>query len=146
MTKTFAVTLTIPDNEAFTAFETLGRLGMTVGRVARADIWQFDVDDDAAAGLASAVASIETIHNPNKHRLVERPANGPQSGEVWIAPRDEAETTAVAGRALHGVRGVRRRTSWRLQDESGRDVPRDELDRAVETFLCNPAFQVAIRA
>ena len=146
MTKTFAVSLTIPDNEAFTAFETLGRLGLPVGRVVRADIWQFDVDDDAAASLASTVASIETIHNPNKHRLVERPANGPQPGEVWIAPRDESDATAVAGRALRGVRAVRRRTAWRLEDTSGTNVPQDQLDRAVETFLCNPAFQVAIRA
>ena len=146
MTKTFAVTLTIPDNEAFTAYETLGRLGLPVGRVVRADIWQFEVDDDAAGTLASTVGSIETIHNPNKHRLVERPANEPQPGEVWIASRDEAESTLVAGRALRGVRAVRRRTAWRLQDDSGRDVPRDELDRAVETFLCNPAFQVAITA
>ena len=145
MIKTFAVTLAIPDNEAFTAFETLGRLGVSVGRVSRADIWQFDVDDDAAPNLAATVAAIETIHNPNKHRLVERPSNEPQSGEVWIAPRDESEATAVAGRAVRGVRSVRRRTSWRLQDESGRDVPREQLDRAVETFLCNPAFQVAIQ-
>ena len=143
-TQTFAVTLTIPDNEAFTAFETLDGLGIPVARVARADIWQFDVDE-TAGDLGATIGSIETIHNPNKHRLVERPSNEPQSGEVWIAPRDESETTAVPGRAVRGVRSVRRRTSWRLQDESGRDVPREQLDRAVETFLCNPAFQVAIQ-
>ena len=34
--RTFTVSLTIPDNEAFTAFETLARLGIPVGRVARA--------------------------------------------------------------------------------------------------------------
>ena len=34
-TRTFAVTLTIPDNEAFTAYETLGRLGIDVARVVR---------------------------------------------------------------------------------------------------------------
>jgi hypothetical protein len=146
-TRTFSVTLTIPDNEAFTAFETLGRLGIPVARVVRADIWQFDLDDDGAVGdLAGTVASIETIHNPNKHRLAERESDRPLPGEVWIAPRDEGVTTLVAGRALLGVRAIRRRTAWRLLDDAGRDVAPAALGRAVETFLCNPAFQVAITA
>ena len=142
--RTFAITLTIPDNEAFTAYETLGRLGVPVARVVRADIWQFDAD--APAGdLASTVASIETIHNPNKHRLAERESDRPAPGEVWIAARDEKPATAVAGRSIPGVKSIRRRTAWRLLDDAGRDVPPADLDRAVETFLCNPAFQIAIR-
>jgi hypothetical protein len=144
-TRTFAVTLTIPDNEAFTALETLGRLGLPVARVVRADIWLFDADD-SAADLASTIASIETIHNPNKHRLAERESDRPAPGEVWIASRDEPPFSSVAGRRIAGVRAIRRRTAWRLLDDSGRDVAADTLDRAVETFLCNPAFQVAITA
>ncbi|HEY0396039.1 MAG TPA: hypothetical protein VGD01_16195 [Candidatus Elarobacter sp.] len=145
--RTFAITLTIPDNEAFTAFETLGRLGIPVARVVRADIWQFDVDvDGAGADLANAVASIETIYNPNKHRLAERESDRPLPGEVWIASVDERPATSVAGRALPGVRAIRRRTAWRLLDDAGRDVAPADLDRAVATFLCNPAFQVAITA
>jgi hypothetical protein len=144
-TRTFAVTLTIPDNEAFTAYETLGRLGIDAARVVRADIWQFEVDD-SASDLASTVASIETIHNPNKHRLAERESDRPVPGEVWIASRDETPATVVAGRAIAGVRAIRRRTAWRLLDDSGRDVAPADLDRAVDTFLCNPAFQVAITA
>jgi len=143
--RTFAVTLTIPDNEAFTAFETLSRLGIAVTRVVRADIWQFDVDA-GISGLAETIASIETIHNPNKHRLSERSSDRPAPGEVWVAPRDEAPATLVAGRAIAGVRAVRRRTAWRLTDDQGTDVPSAELVRAVEAFLCNPAFQVAITA
>jgi len=142
-TRTFAVTLAIPDNEAFTALETLSRLGIGVARVVRADIWQLEVDG-AADDLAKTVASIEAIHNPNKHRLAERPSDRPASGEVWIAPRDEAPASAVAGRTIPGVRAIRRRTAWRLLDDDGRDVAPTELDRAIETFLCNPAFQVAI--
>jgi hypothetical protein len=144
-TRTFAVTLTIPDNEAFTAYETLGRLGIDAARVVRADIWLFDVED-GAGDLARTVASIETIHNPNKHRLAERESDRPAPGEVWIASRDETPATVVAGRAIAGVRAIRRRTAWRLLDDSGRDVAPADLDRAVETFLCNPAFQVAITA
>ena len=143
-TRTFAVSLTIPDNEAFTALETLGRLGIPAARVARADIWLFDTDD-GAADLAGTIASIETIHNPNKHRLAERESSRPASGEVWIASRDEAPARLVAGRPIPGVRAIRRRTAWRLLDDSGRDVAAAVLDRAVETFLCNPAFQVAIK-
>jgi hypothetical protein len=145
-TRTFAVSLTIPDNEAFTALETLGRLGVPVARVVRADIWLFDAEaDDSAGDLASAIASNETIHNPNKHRLAERESERPAAGEVWIASRDEAPASLVAGRAIPGVRAIRRRTAWRLLDDSGRDVAPAALDRAVETFLCNPAFQVAIK-
>jgi hypothetical protein len=144
-TRTFAVTLTIPDNEAFTAFETLGRLGVDVARVVRGDIWQFEVEEAAAGGLAAAIASIETIHNPNKHRLAARESDRPLPGEVWVAPRDEAPATLVGGRAIPGVRGIRRRTAWRLLDDAGRDIASPEFDRAIETFLCNPAFQVAIK-
>ena len=143
-TRTFAVTLTIPDNEAFTAFETLSRLGLPVARVVRADIWLFDADD-SAGDLAGAIASNETIHNPNKHRLTERESDRPGPGEVWIASRDEAPASLVGGRAIPGVRAIRRRTAWRLLDDSGGDVAPAALDRAVETFLCNPAFQVAIK-
>lgn len=143
-TRTFAVSLTIPDNEAFTAFETLGRLGVPAARVVRSDIWLFEVDEAAASDLTATVSSIETIYNPNKHRLVERGSDRPDPGEVWIAPRDEAPATQVAGRPIPGVRAIRRRTAWRLLDEAGRDAAPGVLDRAVETFLCNPAFQVAI--
>jgi hypothetical protein len=145
VTQTFAVTLTIPDNEAFTAFETLARLGIPVARVVRADIWLFDVD--APAGdLTATISSIETIHNPNKHRLAARESDRPLPGEVWVAPRDEAPATLVGGRAIPGVRGIRRRTAWRLLDDAGHDIAPREFDRAIETFLCNPAFQVAITA
>jgi hypothetical protein len=144
-TRTFDVTLTIPDNEAFTAFETLSRLGIAVARVVRADIWLFDVDADAG-DLAETIPSIETIHNPNKHRLTERGSDRPAPGEVWVAPRDEAPATLVAGRSIAGVRAIRRRTAWRLVDDQGADVPSAELARAIEAFLCNPAFQVAITA
>jgi phosphoribosylformylglycinamidine (FGAM) synthase PurS component len=143
-TRTFAVSLTIPDNEAFTASETLGRLGIPVARVARADIWQFEVDE-SAGDLAKTIASIEAIHNPNKHRLAERESDRPPHGEVWIAARDERPSALVAGRTIPGVRAVRRRTAWRLLDDDGQAVSPARLDQAVETFLCNPAFQMAIR-
>ncbi|GAC1546452.1 MAG: hypothetical protein NVS2B17_29760 [Candidatus Velthaea sp.] len=144
-TRTFAVALTIPDNEAFTARQTLQRIGIAVDDVRRADIWTFEVDDEQASALGPTVATIETIFNPNKHRLEERSGAGPDPGEVWIAPHQEAAVTAVGGRVIAGVRAIHRRTAWRLVDARGHDVEASELDRAVETFLCNPAFQKAIR-
>jgi hypothetical protein len=143
--KTFAVALTIPDNEAYTALETLRSLGLHVGSLRRADIWTFDVEPPAADALAQTIATIETIFNPNKHEMVERPGSKPAAGEVWIAPQDEAPTRTVGGRAIPGVRGVRRRVAWQLLDETGMIAEPELLQRAIETFLCNPAFQKAIR-
>jgi hypothetical protein len=143
MTRAFAVSLIIPDNEAFTAYETLARLAIPVARVLRSDLWLFDVDESGAAGLAGTLAGLETIYNPNKHRLVERASADPEPGEVWIATRDEAPATAIAGRHLAGVTGIRHATAWRLLDEAGRDLDSAQRDRAVTMFLCNPAYQTA---
>lgn len=143
--QTFAVVLTIPDNEAFTARETLRRIGIPVDAVRRADIWTFELVPGEAPDLARAIAGIETIFNPNKHELSERPGSRPASGEVWIAPRDDAPRPNVGGRVITGVAGIRRRTAWQLLDARGAVVTPELLDRAIETFLCNPAFQKAIR-
>ena len=143
--KTFAVALTIADNEAFTALATLRRLGLSIGSIARTDMWSFTVEDVAAGSLGAVVASIETIYNPNKHALTERPHSRPAGGEVWICAADEAPKTAVGGRSIAGVSGIRRSVAWQLFDDSGSNVEPAVLDLAVETFLCNPAFQKAIR-
>jgi hypothetical protein len=141
----FAIALTIPDNEAFTACETLRRIGLPVAAVRRADIWVFDAPPGAAAGVRETIASIETIFNPNKHALDERPDARPLPGEVWIAPRDDVAHAGVGGRAIPGVIAVVRRVAWQLLDADGALVEPSVLDRAIETFLCNPAFQKAIR-
>ncbi len=143
--KAFAVALTIPDNEAFTALETLRRLGFALGGVRRADIWSIEVDAAASETLAETIAAIETSFNPNKHEIAERPGARPQAGEVWIAPFEEVAVRSVGRGSIPGVHAVRRRVAWQLIDEAGRIVDPPVLERAVETFLCNPAFQKAIR-
>jgi hypothetical protein len=143
--KTFAVALTIPDNEAFTALSTLRRLSLQVGGVRRADIWTFDVDAATASTLDETIPTVETIFNPNKHEIAERLHSQPLAGEVWIASQDEASAATVGGRTIAGVHAVRRRVAWQLVDEAGAIVDSAVLDRAIETFLCNPAFQKAIR-
>ena len=142
--KAFAVTLTIPDNEAFTALEALRRMGLEIDEVRRADIWQFDVDEELGDDLFDVLATVETIYNPNKHRLEERAGARPAAGEVWVGARDEAEVITVAGRTLAGVRAIRRRTAWRLL-QAGHDIDAAALDRAATTFLSNPAFQEVVR-
>jgi hypothetical protein len=143
--KTYAVGLTIPDNAAFTALETLRRMGLEFGSLRRADIWTFDVDAATSVTLAETIATIETIFNPNKHELAERPDSRPLRGEVWIAAHDEAISVSVGGRVIPGVAGVRRCVGWQLFDEVGGSADSALVQRAVETFLCNPAFQKAIR-
>ena len=145
MAKTFAVALTIPDNEASTALSTLRRIGVPVGSIRRAEIWSFEVEETAAGGLGAAIAGIETIFNPNKHVLSERLQSRPASGEVWIVPAANVPGSALGGRSIPGVSQIERSVAWQLFDESGSGVEPAVLDVAVETFLCNPAFQKAIR-
>jgi hypothetical protein len=143
--RAYVITLTIPDNEAFTALTTLGRMGIAADTAVRSDVWIATVEADHAAALDAAIGTIETIYNPNKHRLEIRTDARPRPGEVWITAYDETPAITVAGRTVAGVRGIVRRTAWRLLDEHGADVPAGVLDRATESFLCNPAFQKAIR-
>ena len=143
--RAYVITLTIPDNEAFTALTTLARMGLPVSAAVRSDVWIATLEARAVAVLDGTIGTIETVYNPNKHRLDVRADAVPRPGEVWITARDETPAITVAGRTVAGVRGIVRRTAWRLLDEHGADVPAEILDRATETFLCNPAFQKAIR-
>jgi hypothetical protein len=144
--RAYVVSLTIPDNEAYTALTALARLGLAVESVARADVWVASVDAPRASELDGAVRTMETIFNPNKHALEVRPDARPRSGEVWVTARDEAPATTVGGRAVPGLRSIVRHTCWRLLDEQGRDVAPELLQRATDEFLCNPAFQKAMTA
>lgn len=143
--RAYVVTLTIPDNEAFTALTALARMGLAVDTAVRSDVWIASVEAEYAAALDGTITTIETVYNPNKHRLEVREDARPRSGEVWITAHDETPAITIAGRTVDGVRGIVRRTSWRLLDQHGADVPASVLDRATESFLCNPAFQKALR-
>jgi hypothetical protein len=142
--RAYVVSLIIPDNEAYTALTTLARMGLPVASVERADVWVASVDPEHAAALDAALPTIETIFNPNKHRLEIRPDAGPLPGEVWVAAADEVPAAGVAGRAVRGVHGIVCRTAWRLLDAAGNDVAAETRLRATESFFCNPAFQKAI--
>ena len=142
--RAYVVSLTIPDNEAFTALTTLARMGLPIGHVQRADVWIARVDPERAPEVDAALATVETIFNPNKHRLEVRSDARPRPGEVWVMARDETPATAVGGRSVPGVSGIVRRTSWRLLDEYGHDVSAADRQRAIDGFLCNPAFQKAM--
>jgi hypothetical protein len=144
--RAYVVSLTIPDNEAYTALITLARMGLPVESVVRADVWVAAVEPAHASELDGAVRTMETIFNPNKHALEGRTDARPRGGEVWVTARDEAPATTVAGRAVPGLRSIVRHTCWRLLDERGRDVAPELLQRATDEFLCNPAFQKAMTA
>ncbi len=147
--RAFAITLAIPDNEASTALTTLQRLGVPCAGIARAAVHVFDTDEDVdETALERTLRTVATIYNPNKHRLRKLPQPRPAAGEVWITsgePPPPHERVVVGGVELPGVHRAWQATSWRLLDEAGRDVSPQVLERAVETLLCNPAFQRAIR-
>jgi len=141
--RAYVVSLTIPDNEAYTALTTLARMGLPVDRAIRADVWVLTLDPEHVAAVDAQVPTFEGIFNPNKHRLEIRSDASPRAGEVWIMPRDERPAITIGGRSVEGVLGARRCTVWRLLDADGTDVPPAILERATEMFLCNPAFQEA---
>ena len=142
--RAYVVSLTIPDNEAYTALTTLARIGLVVDRAVRADVWLITLDPARAAAIDEQIPTFEGIFNPNKHRLEIRSDASPRAGEVWIIARDERPAITIGGRTVEGVHGVRRCTAWRLLDVRGEDVPAWLLERATEMFLCNPAFQEAL--
>src|SRR5271166_1438314 len=146
--RAFAVSLAIPDNEAYTALVTLRGLGVPCAGIERADIHVFGVESAAADELIRLVPTIATIYNPNKHRLTVLDQPRPSRGEVWITEGDLPQPRAaivVGGVRLPGVQTMWHATAWRLSGADGKDVAPEVLGRAVETLLCNPAFQRAIQ-
>jgi hypothetical protein len=127
-----AISLRIPDNEAYTALVALRRLGVAADRVERAEIYLFDEAEDLDA-LRQRIVSDEAIFNPNKHRLSVLAQAAPRDGEVWIEPLCHAERS----RRMVAV-------AWRLFNADGAPVERAVLDMAIERLLCNPAIDRAI--
>jgi hypothetical protein len=150
VSRTIEIGLSIPDNEARTALATLQRLGVDVAALERGDVWRFGVRPAEEERLVATLRGIETVFNPNKHRLVVRGTSEPGPGEVWIDEPDAGSALLVppfriAGRTLEGVVTVERFLGWRLRDRHGSPAEAEIVDRAVETLLCNPAFQRARR-
>jgi len=135
------VALTIPDNEALTALATLQRLGVPVDALTRADLYRCDVEENADDALLATLRGSESIFNPNKHRIALRAGANPLAGEVWIDALDAHD--GGGRRALPGIRRLERFTAWRLFDRDGAPAPTSVVTAAVETLLCNPAFQKA---
>ena len=113
-----AITLKIPDNEAYTALRALQRLGIDVGRVQRSELYR---ENDVPEGA----------YNPNKHIMHALPAPVPSAGEIWIEELDAPS----AGR---------RYVVWRLLDAANTPLGRQALDAAAQRLLCNPAIEKAL--
>jgi phosphoribosylformylglycinamidine (FGAM) synthase PurS component len=148
MTRCVEVRLTIPDNEARTALETLCRLGVEIADLQRSDLYRFDVDDTAADSLVETLRGFETVYNPNKHALRVREEERPVAGEVWVDEIDgpgvqRSGTVRIGGRALPGVRTFERFTAWRLFAAAGTPAAPAVVTAATSMLLCNPAFQKA---
>ncbi|HEV2262398.1 MAG TPA: hypothetical protein VGR69_08955 [Candidatus Rubrimentiphilum sp.] len=123
----------IPDNTAYSALQTLRRLGVEIQALERADIWQFD-DLESGERIAERVRRTQTLFNPNKHSVEVRATHKPQAGEAWI---EELTPAAGAGSGKHYV-------AWRLFEENGKAAETETVKRAVEKLLCNPAIERAI--
>jgi phosphoribosylformylglycinamidine (FGAM) synthase PurS component len=115
--RTVAVSLKIPDNEAYTTLVALQRLGVPVKRVERSVIYRLRNGEE------------DPPINPNKHRLVVLEKSAPRSGELWIEEIDRGPSRAIA---------------WRLVVEDGKPASREVLRAAAERLLCNPAIERAV--
>lgn len=114
MPEPIAISLKIPDNEAFSALQALQRAGLPVARIERSVLY--------ADGLQT-----ESRYNSSKHVCAPAPKQ-PRAGEVWI----EELAPSI------------RRVAWRLFDETGAPVPRIVAARAADALLCNPAIERAV--
>jgi phosphoribosylformylglycinamidine (FGAM) synthase PurS component len=138
-TRTVAIKLKIPDNEAYTALTALRRLGVNIARLERAEIWRLE-DTGDASDFANRVERNETLFNPNKHELQVLDAERPRDGEVWIEQLD-AKDAAVR---IAGIARARRYVGWRLFSEGHTPADASEVRSAADRLLCNPAIERAI--
>jgi hypothetical protein len=146
MIHTIEIGLTIPDNEAYTALTTLRHLGLELAGLRRKDLWRFEVEPSYAESFVDHVRTLETIYNPNKHELRVRTGDRPAPGEVWIEEPGHGvleRPVRISGRVLPGVERAVRSVSWQLEAPGGGPAGPEVVRRAVETLLCNPAFQKA---
>ncbi|GAC1360643.1 MAG: hypothetical protein NVSMB31_20720 [Vulcanimicrobiaceae bacterium] len=145
-TRTIAIRLKIPDNEAFTALSALKRLQVTVDRLERAEVWVVETDETAAAGLIAALHRSESLFNPNKHELTELDAPHPRAGEIWIEELDQGAgpRTHLGGKTIPGIRSAKRFVGWRLFDATGAPVDAAVARTAADVLLCNPAIERAL--
>lgn len=138
-TRTVAVKLKIPDNEAYTALTALRRLGIELARLERAEIWALEDKRDAGDFL-ERVERNETLFNPNKHELHIIDTGKPGPGEVWI----ESIGTSEKPVRVEGVERGRRYVGWRLFTQPHSPADAATVAAAVERLLCNPAIERAI--
>ncbi|GAC1391263.1 MAG: hypothetical protein NVSMB31_08620 [Vulcanimicrobiaceae bacterium] len=145
-TRTIAIRLKIPDNEAFTALSALKRLHVTVDRLERAEVWVVETDEAAAAGLTAALRRNESLFNPNKHELAELEGPHPRAGEIWIEElgQDAGPRTQLGGKTIPGIRSAKRFVGWRLFDAAGAPVDAAVARTAADVLLCNPAIERAL--
>lgn len=140
-----AISLKIPDNEAYTTLVALRRLNVEVARLERATVWMFD-DSGEPETIHERVEKNETLFNPNKHRLTVLEKSAPREGEVWIeelGAHDEVREH-FGGRGVEGVHRARRYVAWRLRADDGTPASTETLRSAVELLLCNPAIEKAL--
>jgi phosphoribosylformylglycinamidine (FGAM) synthase PurS component len=143
--RTVAISLKIPDNEAYTALVALRRLGVDVERLERSEVWRLNDDGDTES-FAQRVKANETLFNPNKHRLAVLEAESPRPGEAWIEELGTGDDVRerLGGKGISGISGGRRFVGWLLRDAGGAPASRATLQAAVERLLCNPAIEKAI--
>lgn len=139
MTRTVAIRLKIPDNEAYTALTALRRLGVEAARLERAVIWQFE-DEGNEDDFSARVERNETLFNPNKHELHVLDAQHPRDGEAWIEELDATDQRV----RIDGVTRARKYVGWRLFSDAHGPADAATLQAAVDRLLCNPAIERAI--
>ena len=136
MTRSFTITLKIPDNAAYTALTALQRLGFDIAHVERSEVWIVDDGGDPDTFI-ERIAKNETIFNLNKHRITDLGVDQPRPGEVWIMENGKHD-------AIRGFKKANRYVGWRLMASGGAPVDTSVVRDAAERLLCNPAVETSI--
>jgi hypothetical protein len=139
----------IADNEAYSAWEALGRLGFR-GRllaVRRAWVWEIHVTDPVQDSdvLRERLARCDVLANPNKHSVTFAEVPRLAAGEVAVAVKDRDDGVAEeVCSILHNRLGfsdlerVERVHMWILKFK---DDAVEAAGAAARALLVNPHFQ-----
>ncbi|MBN1156348.1 hypothetical protein JXA85_01935 [Candidatus Woesearchaeota archaeon] len=138
-----AVELLIPDNVAFTAFNTLKKMGFGIEELKRADYYKFVVSDDVDFDeFSQKLGKVDVLVNANKHKAtITRAGDSYGDGCFIVVVQDIDEpigllTTLKERLGLSEIEEMEKGTMWKLFVKD-----RETAKKIAEGLLYNRHYQ-----